>query len=493
MKGWFVILLSFFFVLCSLVFVSALTEQDICSFSDINDDLKIDANDYDVIDGQFLIHDTCSESNSWCDHADINQNGKVDAFDYLIIDYGLKANCTDFTETGGNRSELIGDICTLSDLNKDGLTDSNDYSIIDNWFLMRVECNESNSWCNNSDVNQDGGVDAFDYLIIDYGLKANCTVNLNEESINARFEKNICSFSDINDDLKIDANDYDVIDKWFLMRVECNDLNSWCDHADINQNGRVDAFDYLIIDYGYGLKANCTDFTETELNRSEFEIGICNLSDINNDLEIDANDYDVIDKWFLFQTELGNCSQETNWCNRSDINQDGKVDAFDYLIIDYGFEYDCSEILIEEIIVPVVPQVQSPGGGSGGGRSCSTLWNCTEWTECSNYTQTRTCEKIKVNCLAPEKPEETLVCGLENEGYLSMNSNITSTSEGETENQGFFSRMARAILGVMGEGGITGAVVGAIGEGNIGIPIAFIVFVLGLSVTVFMIRKKKKS
>jgi hypothetical protein len=52
----------------------------------------------------------------------------------------------------------------------------------------------------------------------------------------------------------------------------------------------------------------------------------------------------------------------------------------------------------------------SSSGGSGGG--CLTNWTCSEWSSCSNGTQTRTCSKDLTYCYAGPQPEVTQNCGL---------------------------------------------------------------------------------
>lgn len=63
----------------------------------------------------------------------------------------------------------------------------------------------------------------------------------------------------------------------------------------------------------------------------------------------------------------------------------------------------------------IPPAPPSPtGGGGGGGGGCTTTWNCTEWSECINGNQTRTCAKVKDYCNAGTKPSETQTCTIQN-------------------------------------------------------------------------------
>jgi|GEM_PF-1808589 hypothetical protein len=60
------------------------------------------------------------------------------------------------------------------------------------------------------------------------------------------------------------------------------------------------------------------------------------------------------------------------------------------------------------------PTTTGGGGGGGGGGGCFTTWNCTEWSDCINGNQTRTCTKIKPPCNADKKPEESQACTIQN-------------------------------------------------------------------------------
>ena len=100
------------------------------------------------------------------------------------------------------------------------------------------------------------------------------------------------------------------------------------------------------------------------------------------------------------------------------------------------------------------------GSGSGSGLGCLTKYKCSEWSDCVNGIQTRTCSKEKEFCNVYEgKPAETQECTIN-----------------ETATKGFFSA-------------ITGAIIGALGTGGSIIVGIFIVGIIGASVTI-MIRKK---
>jgi WD40 repeat protein len=56
----------------------------------------------------------------------------------------------------------------------------------------------------------------------------------------------------------------------------------------------------------------------------------------------------------------------------------------------------------------------SAASAAGGGGSCLTEWECTDWSECAGGIQTRTCSKILDYCVALEdKPAESQTCAEE--------------------------------------------------------------------------------
>ena len=113
----------------------------------------------------------------------------------------------------------------------------------------------------------------------------------------------------------------------------------------------------------------------------------------------------------------------------------------------------------------------SSGGSSyslyGSSSSCTEKWECSEWNECKDGKQTRTCED-KNNCKTTSlKPSEERVC----EAVLEINKND---------------------LGTGGLNGITGAIIGALGPaGTIGVLI-FIIAIIILAIFVAIMRKREK-
>lgn len=111
----------------------------------------------------------------------------------------------------------------------------------------------------------------------------------------------------------------------------------------------------------------------------------------------------------------------------------------------------------------------SPTRG-GGGRS-SSYWECGEWSECINETQTRTCEDI--SRLRADRIE-TRECFPE----------FIPTGEGEEEETLITEEAPAGFFAT-----ITGAVVGTLGTGGTIFAIVFILLAVGV---VIIISRKKK-
>ena len=113
----------------------------------------------------------------------------------------------------------------------------------------------------------------------------------------------------------------------------------------------------------------------------------------------------------------------------------------------------------------------SPSGGGGG--SSSSYWECREWSDCINETQTRTCEDV--NGLRADRVE-TKECFSE---FIPLEEDETPTETEETQSTpaGFFAA-------------ITGAVIGALGTSGIVIVPVFIILIV--IVTGFIIARNYK-
>lgn len=123
------------------------------------------------------------------------------------------------------------------------------------------------------------------------------------------------------------------------------------------------------------------------------------------------------------------------------------------------------------------------GGGTSGGRSCETEWECSEWSVCVNGLQTRTCEK-KINyCYAGEIPELERAC---NETFNPLtDTNQKNQDQDEPINLDFERETEEPFVSR-----ITGAVTGAVGSLNSkeGIVIIFLItsIVVALGIVVWI-------
>lgn len=89
------------------------------------------------------------------------------------------------------------------------------------------------------------------------------------------------------------------------------------------------------------------------------------------------------------------------------------------------------------------------GSGAGGGFSyCSTQWQCTDWSECTDSRQTRTCSVPSSMC-APEvdKPSESQACV---ESLKTESNSSSGGNENKTNNAGFFPITGAAIADMFG-------------------------------------------
>ncbi len=129
-----------------------------------------------------------------------------------------------------------------------------------------------------------------------------------------------------------------------------------------------------------------------------------------------------------------------------------------------------AEFEVEAAVSPIIPQA---AGGGGGGGTCNTQWSCTEWTECSSGSQTRTCS-YPTNYCAPrtDKPLELRTCTISN-----TNTSNTTELNNQTNSPNFVNT-------------ITGNVIGTTaGRWSLGI----IVFLIVIGLAYWIIAKKRKA
>ena len=163
-----------------------------------------------------------------------------------------------------------------------------------------------------------------------------------------------------------------------------------------------------------------------------------------------------------------------------------EVISTNYVNYSYNINIDILSITVDELSryrvreTPTPPAPLLSSGGGGGGTytpppeeqpGCSVdSWNCTDWSDCINETETRTCQVFPDfdHCKGKYKPDETQECGT---GGL--------FGEEEEEGQGLLA-------------GITGAVIGTT-AGKIGLGVLILIIIGGVAYLVSRKIKAKKE
>ncbi len=120
-------------------------------------------------------------------------------------------------------------------------------------------------------------------------------------------------------------------------------------------------------------------------------------------------------------------------CGNSSVDYQTISDGSGYVLT--AFANDTSNhinITNRTFSVDTSVAVTTPSGGGGSG-GCITLWNCTNWSACTNGIQTRTCPYPSAFC-APtvSKPEESRACTASETGTAGGNANAPETMKNET-------------------------------------------------------------
>ena len=98
---------------------------------------------------------------------------------------------------------------------------------------------------------------------------------------------------------------------------------------------------------------------------------------------------------------------------------------------------------IRTVIVNAIPIVDTTTNiGSSGGGACTTQWTCSEWSECKDGSQTRTCS-YSTNWCAPrdDKPLELRTCS------GSSDEDEGSVLDSNAQKKGFFNTITGAVIG----------------------------------------------
>jgi len=123
----------------------------------------------------------------------------------------------------------------------------------------------------------------------------------------------------------------------------------------------------------------------------------------------------------------------------------------------------------------------SGGNGGNGGTgitvktSCTEKWTCSDWSECEEGKQTRTCTDEK-NCNTTKlKPVTSVKCD-----ELPGNETQTNLSELDREETSFFSSITGAFVGALGPTGALGTFI-------------FIIAIIALIILSYAMKKKQKK
>lgn len=162
------------------------------------------------------------------------------------------------------------------------------------------------------------------------------------------------------------------------------------------------------------------------------------------------------------------------------------IDSFTYFITDQDQNSSSVNVTLYVNVTMAVDSGNTGGSSSSGGSSggigvggpCITKWNCTEWSSCTNSTQTRTCSYPSYYC-APTSPRPALAqaCG------VAGNNSINPGSEDKTG-----SSLGDKISGTFSA--ITGAVIGLFAKTS-NWALAFVVLVVVAFVALLVLKKRK--
>ena len=160
--------------------------------------------------------------------------------------------------------------------------------------------------------------------------------------------------------------------------------------------------------------------------------------------------------------------------------QSGKINytiTFDTSHFKTGAYATSFYIEVNPIFTQAGPSFEIKAKSSGGGSGCYTQWECTEWTQCVDGEQFRSCTKKITYCPAGPRPELERTC-LWNEqlNYDNDKIKLNETEEFNQSSQNFASKITGAVAGVTD----------AVGAGAV---IIFIIVILGSLFLIFFLRR----
>jgi len=159
-----------------------------------------------------------------------------------------------------------------------------------------------------------------------------------------------------------------------------------------------------------------------KLNKRIYIISILSLFLLNL-VSASYNIYPGQDLVIPTEDEIVNCSVINSTYNLEGLNLSWNEKN---ILISTDINYQPDNLTISCWVIKYGKKVEQTYGGGG---SCSTTWNCSEWSECINGQQTRNCSKITPYCNAPPKPTTSQLCNIKNE----TNTEEISTEENTNE------------------------------------------------------------
>jgi len=130
--------------------------------------------------------------------------------------------------------------------------------------------------------------------------------------------------------------------------------------------------------------------------------------------------------------------------------------------------------------ITIVEEPSTSKNKDKSGSGCTTKWICTDWSDCVDGTKVRECYKETSYCYAGEKPETIKACSNEFQnlsGTLNKNQDRPIKIDYKEERSPY-SKITGAVTGLIGKAGIVGVVI-------------FIGLVAGLSIFVYLVRKRR--
>lgn len=225
--------------------------------------------------------------------------------------------------------------------------------------------------------------------------------------------------------LMLESNDFNWL--IFVGRVVANtsDINSELENINIYVNGnefdneqlfgvnKIEFFDNSkkLFDFNHNFSFNIFDLSRVNIEKASNYI----IIDLNGQLQNDFNK----------TIYLNNNNFESICVKNSHINSISEISDSCDGIHEYNFTQcltdgiystagiDCSLnngiIEVSNLRYSAILGVEASSTPSGGSSSCTPIWDCSDWEECVDGTQTRDCVLVN-NCLSHFRPIKEQAC-----------------------------------------------------------------------------------